>query len=486
MELKKLAKNTVVLAAPKVLKFFVGIVRSKLIAIFLGTFGMGIINQLQTIVKQFSTFTLSSVPDGMVKLIAKQNSIEKDKKVISDIIKTYLIIIFPLTIVVIIAGYIFSEEITLFIFGDIKYELYFQIGFSAVPISILSTSAFALLKAYKKIKSIALAEILIIIINLVIFIPLIYFYKITGAVVYVALTYVVTFFIFRYFANNEVLKRNSITLADIRKSAFRYDFFKELMSFMGFGLVIGTYTIFVEVTARAIVVNELGINKIGIYSPIIAWASLFVGFILPSLRTYLFPRISEAKSDKEITAVVNDVIRLMTFVTLPFIIIGITLRHWLIPLLYSNEFMEAAIYLPYHFSALLFIIWSYSFVQIFAPTGRLKNLFVFGLIHHTISLGLAYFLIPEVGLYGYLAKFAVTPIISTLVYFVFFSYTIKFKLKSENIKLVLFAVLCIVVLLILKDNQPYLFLASIILLPMSFFLLKKPERLFLINKITRK
>ena len=485
MELKILAKNTIVLASPKVFKFFVGILRSKLIAVFLGTTGVGVINQLQTIIRQFSAFTLSSLPDGIVKLIAKENSLNSDKKVISSIIKTYMLMILPTTLIVTILGYTFSKEITLFVFGEIKYELYFQIGFSALPISILSSSAFALLKAYKKIKSIALAEILIIVINLFIFIPLIYFYKITGGVIYVALSYLVTFIIYRYFAKKDILKIISITYYDIRKSKSKNKYFKELLGFMGIGLFLGTYMIFVELYTRSILINELGIDKIGIYTPILAWAGLFVGFILPSLKTYLFPRISEAKSDIEITALVNDVIRLMTFITLPFIIIGISIRHWILPLFYSKDFIEAAIYLPYHFSALLFIIWTYAFVQIFAPTGRLKHLFVFAMIHHTLALAIAYFLIPKFGLYGYMAKFIIPSIISTFIYFIFFIYAIRFKLKSENIKLIIFSLFCITVLLILQNSQMYLFYTSLIFLLALILLLKKQERLFILNKIKR-
>ena len=39
MELKILAKNTLMLASPKVLKFFIGIIRTKFIALFLGVTG---------------------------------------------------------------------------------------------------------------------------------------------------------------------------------------------------------------------------------------------------------------------------------------------------------------------------------------------------------------------------------------------------------------------------------------------------------------
>ena len=206
MELKILAKNTLILASPKVLKFFVGILRAKFIAIFLGLTGAGIIDQLQDTITQIRNFTLSGLSDGMVKLIAHQNGIEIDVQKIGSIIKTYLVMIIPITITVTILGYIYANEITLYIFGDIQYKLYFQIGFVALPLSILSSTAKALLKAYKEIKSFATAEIFIIIINLIIFLPLVYFYKIPGGVVYVTLSFLVTFLVVFILMRKNVFK----------------------------------------------------------------------------------------------------------------------------------------------------------------------------------------------------------------------------------------------------------------------------------------
>ena len=64
MEIKTLAKNTTLLAGPKVVKFLVGIIRSKLIAVFLGVTGAGIISQLQNTIQEIKNFTLSSLPKG--------------------------------------------------------------------------------------------------------------------------------------------------------------------------------------------------------------------------------------------------------------------------------------------------------------------------------------------------------------------------------------------------------------------------------------
>ena len=483
MELKILAKNTLILASPKVLKFFVGILRAKFIAVFLGLTGAGIIDQLQDTITQIRNFTLSGLSDGMVKLIAHQNGIEIDVQKIGSIIKTYLVMIIPITITVTILGYIYANEITLYIFGNIQYKIYFQIGFIALPLAILSSTANALLKAYKEIKSFATAEIFIILINLVIFLPLVYFYKIPGGVVYVTLSFFVTFLVVFFLMRKNVFKKHNITFADIKNGIVSKEYFRNLLAFISYGVVGGIFYIVTEVSIRAIIVNDLGIDKLGLYTPITRWSNLFLGFIMPAIYTYLYPRLSEAKSDKEITDVVNDVFRLITFVVLPFIIVGISTRQWIIPLFYSKEFIDASIYLPYHFSTLIFVIWSSIFAQIFWPTGRLKHQFIFVIIINTLSLGLIYYFVPVYGLYGYLFKFTIVPLITILMYLGFWRKRIKFSFKKENVTIMLYAILCSILLLLLKDKVIYLQLVSICLIITLYFLLKKQEKDFLIKKI---
>ena len=102
MEIKKLAKNTVILASPNVVAFFVGILKSKLIAVLLGSAGFGIIDQLTSSIMFIRQSTLSFLPDGMVKLIAKEKADDFNKHSIGSIVKTYSIMVLPLMILVVV------------------------------------------------------------------------------------------------------------------------------------------------------------------------------------------------------------------------------------------------------------------------------------------------------------------------------------------------------------------------------------------------
>lgn len=486
MEIKTIANNTLILASPKVLKFIVGLVKSKFIAIFLGVTGFGLIDQLSHTINQIRNLSLSFLPHGMVKLIAEQNAKGENLKNITDIIKTYFVMVLPLAVVITILGYVFADEITVFIFGDIKYKLYFLIGFTALPITICSTSLHGLFRAFKEIKSIAFSEFLIIIFNLILFLPLVYYYKVIGGIIYITSSFFVSFGVIFFVVRKNVFKKYNITFANIKNAVFNHVYFKELLAFISIGILVGVFRVFENVTIRSIVVNELGIDKLGVYSPITKWSSLFIGFILPSAFTYLYPRISEAKDDKDISDVINDTIRLLTFVILPFVICGIATRQWIIPLFFSNDFIEATLYLPFHFSALIIVVWSTILEQIFAPTGRLKMFLAFVIVLNLISLSLVYYLVPVIGLYGYLARFTIIPIITIIVYYIYWRHEIKFKIKKENIYIMLYSLLCCAILILMRNVGIYFQLLSLLLVIPMIFLLKPKERDFLLKKIKLK
>ena len=61
MELKNIAKNTVILASPKIFSFFLKIVRAKINALLIGTTGVGIVSQLSILVQKFSEISFRQI-----------------------------------------------------------------------------------------------------------------------------------------------------------------------------------------------------------------------------------------------------------------------------------------------------------------------------------------------------------------------------------------------------------------------------------------
>lgn len=486
MELKKLVKNTSYLASTKVVQFFAGIIRSKINAVLLGTVGVGIVNQLTFLSSKMGQFTMLSMSEAVVKQIAENKDSDNIKTIVAASLKSYIILVFSFMFISGGVAYIFSDQLINYVLGDNKYKAFFYIALFSFPILILNSIPFAILKGFKDVRSISKARIAIIISNLILFIPLVYFYRLSGAVLFIPISYFITLLANYYFVKKHHLRRLELNINVIISTKFNKAFTKELLVFSGYGLFIGTYGIFSEFTCRSIVIENLGVDKIGLYSPVIAWAGLFTGFIIPSFSTYLYPRFAETKSNKEISGILNDAIRLSTFALIPLLFLAISFRYFFIPLLYSKDFIEAGNYLPYHFIGVIFYVWWYIFTQAMTPTGHIKFHAIFYAIYMTIDILVTYLAVPYYGLFGWTLKHMISPFIFFFVYFLFWHKKIRYSFDIQNIKIMLYILAGSVILIVWTNYFSYSiiqYLLGPLLLLFSWFLLSIKEQKFIKAKI---
>jgi len=401
MEFKRLVKNTSFLISTKFVQFLSGLIRSKINAILLGTNGVGVFSQMAFVTNRMYQLTTMGMGEAVVKQIAgNQDDTLVMKQTIERSLKSYVVLSSLFLLVTLVLFVFFTEELTHYVFGESQYQKYLLLGILAVPILVINSIPFSILRSFKNVRAISRARIFIIIINFVLYLPFVFLYKLDGAAVYLPISFIVTTLVNFWFAKKLYLNKYNITFASILRTPMVRNISKEILVFSGFGLALAIYGIFYELFSRSLVVTHLGIDKIGVYSPIIKWFGLFTGFIMPSFSTYLFPRYSEVKSNEELTGIINDSLRLCTFMMLPLLLIAIPYRKFFIQLFYSKEFLEAAVYLPYHFYGKVFFIWFTAMVISFKPTGGIKYHAAFYFILYTINIGLSYWLIPRYGLYG--------------------------------------------------------------------------------------
>jgi O-antigen/teichoic acid export membrane protein len=308
-----------------------------------------------------------------------------------------------------------------------------------------------------------------------------------GAVAYISFAYLVDL-LFHYFVAQKLYFKNlGIDLKGIINASFRSDFVKELFYFSGFGITVGTYSIFSELTCRSIVITNLGIDQIGLYSPIIMWSSMLTGFLLPALSSYLYPRFCELKERHEITGLLNNALRLGTIVLLPLLFLGIPFRNIVISFIYSKEFLSATIYLPFHFIGLIFYVWFYIFTQAMTPTGRIRQHGIFQIMYFSLDIFITYCFVKRYGLYGYMLKHIISPFIFLCIYGLYSYNKIGFRLSKENLILMGYlllssSILISLIFFFIHGNQIVLFLGPIMLIS-SFFFLNKEERKYVDDKL---
>ncbi len=484
MELKKITKITTILVFPKIVGFFIKLIRAKLNAIIIGIIGIGIVSQLQVVFNKLSQMSLLAMNIGCTKLIAEKNVGEKRDE-IASIIKTISILVLPLTVIIYLSGFLFSKQITKLILGENDLYKYFLIVFIVFPFITFASVLKSVLIGFKKIKYLAISELLLALITFVTFVPLIYYFHISGVVINYAISVITTFIIAYIFTLQKTLKSIGISLNDIVKSKYSKIYAKEILLIGSIGMTLGYYDIFYEITSRGILANQLGIAKLGLYSPIIVWGGLFTGMIFPSISQYIFPRLSETKSNKDVVSIINDVLRFLTFVVLPFILIGIAYKDIVLRVFYSSEFLEAAKYLPFHFFGILWFAWWFALMQIFTPTGRVKKYVPFGFSFTTINFGIIYFFVPVYGLWAWVATFSIVPVIAVITLAIYFKKEIGFSIKVENRKIMLYGVISTLLIIFLPISQKYLYFIGPLLVAGMYFFIKENEKIYLFAMVNK-
>jgi O-antigen/teichoic acid export membrane protein len=383
---------------------------------------------------------------------------------------------------------VFSENATQYVFGDKKYITYYLISLTVMPLLILNSVSYALLKSYKQTKYISRANIISGIAGLILFIPLILWLNITGAVISIVINYFIIFYLNNYYARTRILKSISLTIKQIFKAKLNKTHAKTLASFAFIGLTAGIVILLADFTCRSLLIKTLGIAKLGIYSPIISLSGIIQGIILPSVSTYLYPRLCEVKSNIEIRGIINDTLRLASFILIPFIFLGISLRHILIPLLYSNDFMEATKYLPFHFIGTYFYVYWYIIAVILTPTGKMKIHGFLVILMSLTDVAVVYFLLPKLGMYAWMLKFIISPILFFFIYFLYLKNVYEFFILRKNLIIMIYILSgfsIIMGLQCLKSsyNEFLVYLMSGLLTICGFIFLTKEEKLFILNKL---
>lgn len=486
MEINKLSKNVYLLASTRFLEFFAGLIRIKLAATLLGTKGLGVLEQLTFFSQQMATFSLMSLSEGWVKQIAEREDDTDIQNLLCTTIKSYLLLITVIFTVILFLLLVMASSFSLYVFGESQYLYVYYAAILCLPILIINSIPFSILKAFKSVQEIAKARVIITAINVCMLVPMMLIWRLDGAVGYVIVSYIITFSVNFHFARVSYLSKYNISLSKIFMAKISQRYLKELLFFSVYGVSVGLFSIISELIVRSVVVDALGIEAIGLYSPVIMWASMLTGIVLPSFTTYLYPRFCELETSSEVVSLINDGLRLGTFVLIPFIFFAIPFKYLFISIFYSSEFMESARYLPGHFLGLIFYVWWFVFSQSLTPTGRIKEHGIMMILFYATNILIVTSLISAIGLYAYMAKFLIAPLVFFLIYFFYCRSSMGFKFFSHNIKLMLyllFGTIGLVWIDMLSGYHKITFIVGPLMTMGTYFFLNSKEKVYVANKV---
>ena len=119
--------------------------------------------------------------------------------------------------------------------------------------------------------------------------------------------------------------------------------FRRLIS-LGISFMIGgVLMVAVGLITRALILRDFGMEANGLYQAAYSLSGLFVGFVLNAMAMDFFPRLSSISSDNgAVTRLVNEQIEVGVLLSLPGLIATLAFAPLILRLFYTSEFAPAA------------------------------------------------------------------------------------------------------------------------------------------------
>lgn len=315
-----------------VLKIGIGLITSKILAVFVGPTGMALVGNLRNFLTSLENISTLGFQNGIVKYTAEN---EKNKVELQKIITTVFI---SLSFIAVILGFVLfftAQYWNTRIFGNnTEYLPVFKVLALALPFYAVSIFFVALINGLGKFQKVIWINIIGNIIGLAVSLFLILQYETIGALMAIVIAPALLFFVTFYLVQKEI---NFFQI--IKLDLFDFKIIKNLSSYSIMALVSSVLGPFVFLAIRNHIMHDLGIDQAGYWETMTRISSYYLLFISTILTVYFLPKLSKASTNQETKSVFWEFYKFI----LPVFVLGLIVlylaRFFVVKLLFSKEFL---------------------------------------------------------------------------------------------------------------------------------------------------
>jgi len=314
------------------LKIGIGLITSKLLAVFVGPSGMALVGNLRNFSSSLESITTLGFQNGVVKYVAEHKN---DKSHLQKIIATAFI---SLLFVAVVSSFILFFLAAFWnrqIFGNnFDYQIIFKAIALVLPWYAISAFLLSVINGLGKFKEVIWTNITGNAIGLLVSFYMIWNYKTLGALLSIVISPSLLFFVTFYFIRKE-LSLSSI----VKFRNFDFETIKKLSSYSLMALVSSVLGPLVYLVIRKNVIEVVGLEQAGFWETMTRISTYYMMFITTILSVYFFPKLSIAKNNKE----TKNIFRTFYKNILPLFVLAVTViyfaRFFIIKLLFTSDFL---------------------------------------------------------------------------------------------------------------------------------------------------
>ena len=483
----RIVKATSIFGGVQFFNIVISIIRTKLIAIFIGPAGMGIISLLSSALNMVSGITGLGIETSAIKHISgqyKENDLNSVSLIITIVKKiSFLTGVFGTLIVV-----IFSSLLSELTFGNSNYTYLFIYLSLSLLFKQLSVGQMVVFQGLRQLKILAKANFYGNLIGLLLAIPLYYFYRIEAIVPSIIIAFASSLLVSFYYSRSIKIKKSSITNSQ---------FLTEGKSIIKLGIMLtlsGLLTLLASYIIQIYVGKNGGLTEVGFYNAGFTLLNSYVGIVFTVMSTDYFPKLSSVCNDNnKIRESVTEQAYMSVIIITPIIILFLAFVPLIIKILYTSKFFSIIPMVCFGMLAMLFraVSWSMGYVLIAKGDSRIfiKTAFGFNFLSVILNIGGYYFY----GLQGLGLSFLIYYLIHLIALKIITKKIYDFYFDARFYR---FYIICIIMCLaaffisyLPNSLLKYSLMALIIILSIGFVLYHMNKKIgfkFLYNSIANK
>lgn len=354
----QILKTTTLFGGVQFFNIMISIIRTKLIALFIGPAGMGITALLNSTINIISGISGLGIETSSVKHISSSYKNE-DLNTVSTTVSVVRKLVFITGILGALLAIVFSNWLSIITFGDSSHMYSFVFLSITLFFKQISLGQLVVLQGLRKIKLLAKANFYGNLFGLLFSIPVYYYYKI-DAIVPTIIVASLSALIFSFYYSKKVKIKN-IKLSNKELTLVGKDIIKLgiMLTFSGLLTLLSTYLI------QIYIVKTGNIEQVGLFNAGFTLLNSYVGIIFTVMSTDYFPRLSSISTDNEkIRISVMQQALISILIITPIIILFLIFIPLIVKIIYTSKFISIIPMVCFGIIGMLFkaVSWSMGFI----------------------------------------------------------------------------------------------------------------------------
>jgi len=460
-KIKQLLKATTLSGTFTVLNTVISFVKTKAMALLLGTEGVGFIGQLNSFYLLLSNVTSLGNNVGVTRFVADFEA-RGEREKINRLIHSVRLVIGFFVVCCEVLGVVFTRTLSVWILKDEKYFFVIIIALIGLPFTVLYHFYRSVFTGLLEIRTYVLTGALTALAGLFLLLPLVYFFRLNGAVWHIALFAVAGLFIAHFFYKR-IWARRLAGLA--RTPAIDRAILWSILQFGAASLIATTSLYLANLIVRKVILDHLGWAQAGIYAAMLQMSNQCIQLVLESINTYCYPRLSGLRKSEEVVRELNEILRLTLSLVTPLIVAFVLFKDLIIIVFLSREFLLASSLIGMQLLGDAFKAVGWSIGVNLLPMKKLKAFALIDVLWSALFASLSTVLAPRWGLKGILTAYLASYAFHVGVNYVYAARSIGYRLRPDNQVLALLSALLIVYTTMFFRADPFHLLLLLIGVP---------------------